>query len=63
MFRDTVKARWLHADGSYTRADRRPGEAPFRVQQQLQDEAHRRMAQARERAGVTFRPERGGADT
>ena len=33
MFRDTVKARWLHADGSYERGRPAPGEPPFRVQE------------------------------
>ena len=57
MFRDTVKARRLHPDGTYTRVAAAAGDAPYRVQHVLQHEALRRMEQARERAGVTFRPE------
>jgi polyphosphate kinase len=59
MFRDNVRARCLRADGSYQRKKRARGEQPFRVQQHLQEEARRRMALARERAGVTFSPEEG----
>ena len=59
MFRDNVKARWLGADGVYRRAARTADEPPFRVQQVLQEEARRRMAAARDRAGVTFRPAAG----
>ena len=57
MFRDTVKARWLRPDGTYERRGRSPGEAPFRVQDHLQEDARRTAAVARERAGVVFRPE------
>ena len=57
MFRDNVKGRVLRGDGVYHRRRPSTGEPPFRVQQQLQDEAHRRAA--RERPGVTFVPERG----
>ena len=56
MFRDTVKGRWLGPDGAYARAARTPGEAPYRVQVALQDEARRRAAQALDRSGVAFRP-------
>ena len=56
MFRDNVKARQLGADGVYRRSDAAAGEAPFRVQQVLLEEAQRRAAQARERAGVSFEP-------
>jgi polyphosphate kinase len=56
MFRDTTKARRLGADGVYTRVAPAEREAPCRVQQVLQEEAQRRMAQAIERAGVTLRP-------
>ena len=59
MFRDTVKARCLRADGTYERKEPAPGEQPFRVQQHLQDEARRRTTLARERKGVTFSPEEG----
>jgi polyphosphate kinase len=59
MFRDNVKARCLRADGVYERKRPVAGEPPFRVQQHLQDEVQRRHALARERAGVTFSPERG----
>ena len=57
MFRDTVKARWLGTDGVYRRRPLAPGEAPFRVQEHLQEEARRRASLARDRAGVSFRPE------
>ena len=62
MFRDNVKARCLRPDGVYERKPRAPGEQPFRVQQHLQDEARRRTSLARERAGVTFSPERADGD-
>jgi polyphosphate kinase len=54
MFADNVKARRLNADGSYTRVAPGAGEPPRRAQTLMQDEAKRRMAQARERAGVSF---------
>jgi len=57
MFRDNVKARTLRADGVYIRKRRPRDEEPFRVQQHLQDEARRRQALARERAGVRLVPE------
>ena len=56
MFRDTVKRRQLNADGIYVPVTPADGEEPFRVQYVLQEEAHRRAAQARERAGITFTP-------
>jgi len=56
MLRDTVKARWLRRDGTYERR-LDSGEALFWVQQQLQDEARRRVTQARDRMGVVFKPE------
>jgi polyphosphate kinase len=59
MFLDTVKARRLNADGSYTRVTAEPGQSELRVQQLLQAEVHRRMAQARDRVGVSFEAERG----
>jgi polyphosphate kinase len=62
MFRDNVKARCLRADGIYERKPRGADEAPFRVQQHLQEESRRRTSVARERAGVTFAPERGAPD-
>jgi len=58
MFRDTVKGRWLHADGTYRRRDVSPDEPPFRAQEALREQAGRAAAMARERTGVTFRPER-----
>jgi polyphosphate kinase len=61
MFRDTTKARRLGADGRYTRVTPTGHDAPCRVQRMLQEEAQRRMAQAIERAGVTFRPAYGEA--
>jgi polyphosphate kinase len=57
MFRDTVKSRWLGADGVYRRRPLAHGESPFRVQEHLQDEARRLASLARDRAGVSFRPE------
>jgi hypothetical protein len=47
----------------YERKPRSVDEEPFRVQQYLQEDARRRTALARERAGVTFSPERGEQDT
>jgi polyphosphate kinase len=58
MFRDNVKSRWLGADGEYRRRPLAPGETPFRVQAHLQEEARRLAALARDRAGVSFRPNR-----
>jgi polyphosphate kinase len=59
MFRDTVKGWILDADGTYRRKRPAPGEPPFRVQQQLQEESSRAASQAREAAGIVFRPEQG----
>jgi polyphosphate kinase len=59
MFRDNVKARRLGSDGAYKRVRRAKGDPPFRVQQFLQDEAKRAADLARDRASVTFEPERG----
>lgn len=58
MFRDNVKARRLRADGTYERRTPAPGEAPYREQQVLQDEAREAARLARESAGVTFTPEK-----
>jgi polyphosphate kinase len=58
MFEDTVKARRLGSDGRYTRVAPAEGRRHCRVQQLLQDDAQRRLAQARERSGVSFVPER-----
>jgi polyphosphate kinase len=57
MFRDTVKARWLGADGVYRRRPPVAGEAPCRAQQALQEEARRAASQAGDSAGVALRPE------
>jgi polyphosphate kinase len=57
MFSDTEKARWLRADGTYERRPPAPGDAPFRVQHHLQEEARRRAAVARGRAGIVLQPE------
>ena len=57
MFRDTVKARWLGADGTYRRREPAPGEPAFRVQEQLHDEARRSATLALGRIGVVFQPE------
>jgi polyphosphate kinase len=57
MFRDTVKSRWLGSDGVYRRRPLAHGEAPFRVQEHLQEEARRLASLARDRAGIAFRPE------
>jgi polyphosphate kinase len=59
MFRDTVKSRWLGADGVYRRRQPFAEHATFRVQQALQDEARRFAAVAGDATGVAFRPERG----
>lgn len=56
MLRDTVMSRRLAPDGAYHRVTV-PGEEPFRVQQALQEEAHRAVALAGDAAGVSFRPE------
>jgi polyphosphate kinase len=58
MFRDNVKARRLRPDGTYERKTPAAGEAPFRVQHYLQEEARRRTSIARDRAGISFSPER-----
>ena len=55
MFRDTVKSRRLGADGVYRRRKAARGERPFRVQQELQDEARRAVSLSRQ--GVVFQPE------
>lgn len=57
MFRDTVKSRRLEPDGIYRRRTPAPDEPPVRVQQLLQNEAHRTALLARDAAGVSFRPE------
>jgi polyphosphate kinase len=57
MFRDTAKARWLSADGSYQRRGPAPGDPEFRAQAHLQEEARRLASLARDRDGVSFRPE------
>jgi polyphosphate kinase len=57
MFRDNVKARRLGADGVYRRVKPGRGEASFRVQQVLLDEARRAADVAKERAGVSFHAE------
>ena len=59
MFRDNVKARRLGSDGTYKRVRRPKGEAPFRVQHFLQEEAKRVADLAKERASITFQPESG----
>ena len=58
MFRDTAKSWSLRSDGSYERRAPAAGEQPFRVQQFLQEEAHRAASLARDAAGITFVPER-----
>jgi polyphosphate kinase len=57
MFLDTEKSWWLGADGAYARRGPAPGEAPYRVQQALQEEARRAASAAGEGTGVAFRPE------
>ena len=59
MFRDTVKSRWLDADGVY-RPRRGPAGEPVRVQEYLYEEARRAALLARQGSGVGFRPERRG---
>jgi polyphosphate kinase len=53
MFRDNVQAWELGPDGVYRRRHPATGEAPFRVQQHLQEEARRRVAS---RTYVTIQP-------
>ena len=60
MFRDNVKARRLGPDGLYKRVRRAKGDTPCRVQQFLQEEAHRMADVARERSGTTFQPNNAG---
>ena len=57
MFQDNVKARRLTADGTYQRVKPRRGEALFRVQEVLADEAKHAATVARETAGVAFVPD------
>ena len=57
MFRDTVKGRWLRADGTYERRGPSAGEPPFRAQFHLLSEARRTAALARGRAGIVFQPD------
>jgi hypothetical protein len=57
MFRDTVKARWLAADGVYQRRAPASGDPEFRVQAYLQEEARRLASLARDREGISFRAE------
>jgi polyphosphate kinase len=57
MFRDTTKGRWLGADGVYGRPGPAPGDAPFRVQDYLYEEARRTVALARRRTGVVLEPD------
>jgi polyphosphate kinase len=60
MFQDNVKARCLHADGTYVKRTAQPGEPSFRVQEHLQDEARRMLALAHGPYGVALVPEEGG---
>jgi len=60
MFHDNVKARRLEPDGTYVRVRPARGEEPYRVQQVLQEEAHRAENEARGRAGITFQVEEAG---
>jgi polyphosphate kinase len=60
MFRDTVKARWLDADGIYRKHPASSSEEPLRVQEYLYGDALRTATVARERAGVVLQPERSG---
>jgi polyphosphate kinase len=62
MFRDTVKARWLGADGVYKRRRPRAGEPKCRVQQMLQEEAKRAASAARHRGTVVFQPQEAQAN-
>lgn len=59
MFRDTSRSRELHADGTYHRRQPQSGDAPFRGQRVLQDEAHRATVLLRESADLTLRPAKG----
>jgi len=59
MFRDTVKSRWLDADGVYRRRQTTAGDAPCRAQQALQEEARRSAALSGGATGIALRPEQG----
>ena len=56
-FRDNTKARLLGPDGAYHRRRPAPGEAPFRLQLHLHDQARRTEMLTRDRAAVKFEPE------
>ena len=60
MFRDNIKARCLRADGDYVRRPPARGELPCRVQEYLLEKA-RQASLARDRAGVSFRPQPSGS--
>lgn len=63
-FQDNTKARYLGADGMYRRRAQAPGEAPFRAQLHLYEQAVRESALTRDRAAIRFQPEeREEADT
>jgi polyphosphate kinase len=55
LFTDNVKARLLNPDGTYARVTTGRGEPRRRVQEIFQEEARRREAQAKGRAGAAFR--------
>jgi polyphosphate kinase len=55
-FRDNVKARVLQPDGSYKRRRPRGGEAPYRSQIELHDEARRAVERARAATSLALQP-------
>jgi len=56
MFLDTVKARWLQADGTYKRKKAGKGEEPFRTQLHLYREYQKAREKARSASGLTLQP-------
>ena len=59
MFRDTVKSRWLDADGVYRPRQPAAGDAPCRAPQALQEEARRSAALSGGATGIALRPQQG----
>jgi polyphosphate kinase len=57
-FLDTVKARVLHADGTYHRAEAAEGEAPFRCQEMLYQAAKDAVSLVEKSRNTTFEPHR-----
>ena len=60
MFRDTVKSRWLGADGVWTRRVAGEGEETFRVQAVLYEDARKTAGAGRDASGFVIAPEDAG---